>query len=218
MQRLYRRKTPPSEIISRELTRQIASLSREINRQIGLLIDRRGEVTYVMVGDHGHIWIPDLSDFRGGIGRLKGLRCVHTHLSGEPLTREDLTDLVLLALDLMVSVEVDEAGLPGSIHYAHILPEGADKEGWVAQRVPDLGQLDVDFPQLIASLEDELARLRPSRPSGEKGAGAPGGGDDGAPVAGRGIARRTGGALPSRTMWKWWAGSSSRSGGPIPVS
>jgi GTPase len=153
------------------LTRQIASLSREINRQIGLLIDRRGEVTYVMVGDHGHIWLPDLSDFRGGMGRLKGLRCVHTHLGGEVLSREDLTDLVLLALDLMVSVEVDEAGLPGSIHYAHILPEGADKDGWVAQRVPDLGQLDVDFPQLIASLEGELARLRPSRPTekGERG-------------------------------------------------
>jgi GTP-binding protein HflX len=165
LQRLYRRKNPPSEIISRELTRQIASLSREINRQIGLLIDRRGVVTYVMVGDHGHIWIPDLSDFRGGIGRLKGLRCVHTHLSGEVLTREDLTDLALLTLDLMVSVAVDEEGLPGSIHYAHILPEGADKEGWVAQRVPDLGQLDVDFPQLIASLEGELARLRPSRPT-----------------------------------------------------
>jgi GTP-binding protein HflX len=150
------------------LTRQIASLSREINRQIGLLIDRRGEVTYVMVGDHGHIWIPDLSDSRGGMGRLKGLRCVHTHLSGERLTREDLTDLVLLSLDLMVSVEVNEAGLPGSIQYANILPEGADKEGWVAQKVPDLGQLDVDFLQLIASLEDELARLRPSRPLEKK--------------------------------------------------
>jgi GTP-binding protein HflX len=147
------------------LTRQIASLSRELNRQIGLLIDRRGEVTYVMVGDHGHIWIPDLSDFRGGIGRLKGLRCVHTHLSGELLTREDLTDLVLLALDLMVCVEVDETGHPGSIHYAHILPEGAGEEGWVERRVPDLGQLDVDFRQLIGSLEDELARMRPARPT-----------------------------------------------------
>jgi GTP-binding protein HflX len=165
LQRLYRRKSPASEIISRDLTRQVASLSREINRQIGLLIDRKGDVSYVMVGDHGHIWIPDLSDFRGGIGRLKGLRCVHTHLNGESLTREDLTDLVLLALDLMVSITVDEEGLPGSIHCAHILPEGAGGQDWVVQRVPDLGKLDVDFLQLIASLEDELARLRPARPT-----------------------------------------------------
>ena len=89
----------------------------------------------------------------------------------------------------MVSVAVNEDGLPGSIHYAHILPEGAQKEGWVAQRVPDLGQLNVDFPQLIASLEDELARLRPSRPTEKRERGLLVGGYDRPSVERRGIAR-----------------------------
>ena len=37
--------------------------------------------------------------------RTRGLRLVHTHLKGEPLTRDDLTDLALLRLDLIVAIE-----------------------------------------------------------------------------------------------------------------
>ncbi|HIC85771.1 MAG TPA: GTPase HflX, partial [Desulfobacterales bacterium] len=61
---------PPSEILSHELARQLADTSRELNRQLAVLITRRGEVAYVVVGDHRRIWIPDLAGFRGGPGRL----------------------------------------------------------------------------------------------------------------------------------------------------
>ncbi|RLB26981.1 MAG: GTPase HflX [Deltaproteobacteria bacterium] len=162
LQRLYRRKVPASQIISRELARQLADLSYEINRQIALLITRTGSIVYVVVGDRSRIWIPDLSGFRQGHGRLKGLRCIHTHLNGEPLTREDLSDLVLLRLDLMVSIEVKEGGIPGSITYANILPANNRGEGWTVHSVPDTGRLDVDFSEMILSLESELARVGPS--------------------------------------------------------
>jgi len=137
-------------------------LSYEINRQIALLITRTGSIVYVVVGDRSRIWIPDLSGFRQGHGRLKGLRCIHTHLNGEPLTREDLSDLVLLRLDLMVSIEVKEGGIPGSITYANILPANNRGEGWTVHSVPDTGRLDVDFSEMILSLESELARVGPS--------------------------------------------------------
>ena len=116
----------------------------------------------MVVGDRSRIWIPDLSGFRQGQGRLKGLRCVHTHLNGEPLTKEDLSDLVLLRLDLMVSIEVKEGGIPGSITYANILPANNKGEGWNVHTVPDTGRLDVDFKEMILSLESELARVGPS--------------------------------------------------------
>ena len=55
--------------------------------------------------------------------RFRGLRCVHTHLRGEPLTQDDLTDLALLRLDLMAAIDVDaESGLPGLVRAAHLLP------------------------------------------------------------------------------------------------
>lgn len=142
------------------MTRQISSISREIKRQVALLMTRKGEVAYIVVGDSKHIWIPALSRGRLGAGRLKGLRCIHTHLNGEPLSREDVTDLVLIGLDLMVCVQVNEKGIPGPITYANILPTNRDGKGWIVNRVPDIGQLNVDFLEMIQSLEEELERAR----------------------------------------------------------
>ena len=119
---------------------------------------RKGKVACVVVGDNKHIRIPDISSYRLGPGRLKGLRCIHTHLNGEPLSREDLADLVLLGLDLMVCIQVDERGVSGPISFANILPDNRDGKGWIVNRVPDIGQLDVNFSGTIQSLEDELSR------------------------------------------------------------
>lgn len=117
----------------------------------------------MIVGDHKGILIPDLSGFREGSGRLKGLRCVHTHLNRESLSREDLTDLVLLGLDLMGSIEVDDQGIPGVISFASILPANRDGKGWIVNSVSDIGQLNVDFLEMIQSLEEELSRTRVHR-------------------------------------------------------
>ncbi|MCK4782997.1 MAG: GTPase HflX, partial [Desulfobacteraceae bacterium] len=128
---------------------------------------RKGKVAYVVVGNSNHIWIPALSRGRLGAGRLKGLRCIHTHLNGEPLSREDVTDLVLVGLDLMVCVQVNEKGISGPITYANILPTNRDGKGWIVNRVPDIGQLNFDFLEMIQALEEEMARTR-VRPSLEK--------------------------------------------------
>jgi len=158
LQRLYRRKVSDRDIVPPELARQIASLSQETQRQVALLITRKGKIAFVVVGDRTHIRIPDLGRIRLGTGRLKGLRCVHTHLNGEPLSQEDLTDLVLLGLDAMVAVEVDENGIPGKVSVAHILPENARGRGCQVITYPDMGRVDVDFRNWIQALEDELAR------------------------------------------------------------
>lgn len=140
------------------MARLVASLSREIQRQIALLITRRGKVAFVVVGDRTGIRIPDLGRVRLGAGRLMGLRCVHTHLNGEDLSREDLTDLVLLSLDLMAAINVSGDGIPGKISLAHILPENAKGKGWQVSTYPDMGRVDLRFLSFIQSLEDELAR------------------------------------------------------------
>jgi GTP-binding protein HflX len=135
-----------------------------MKRQVGILADRKGNVVSVIVGDDKHIVIPDLGRYRLGQSRLNGLRCIHTHLNGEPLTEEDLTDLVLLGLDMMVCIQVREEGIPGSISYSHILPENTKGRKWEITDLPDIGQLDVDFHSFIQSLEGELARTGSGRP------------------------------------------------------
>jgi GTP-binding protein HflX len=117
-----------------------------------------------VVGNHQGIVIPDLEKYRSGGGRLKGLRCVHTHLQHEPLTQDDLMDLALLKLDLMAAVTMDKEGRPDYVHAAHLLPEGVDGQNW--QILPPLRPWDpdIDCQALIRSLESEFARkTRPQK-------------------------------------------------------
>lgn len=121
-----------------------------------------------MVGDAKQIEMPDFKRVRAATGRFRGLRCVHTHLLGESLNQDDLTDLALLRLDLMAAIEVDsETGLPNLVHAAHLLPTTADKIESDAQTLPYQflkpeipSQLDINFLSLIDSLENEMVRNR----------------------------------------------------------
>ncbi len=138
-------------------------MSRRINRQIGILVSRKGEVAYVIVGDHRRIVIPDLEGFRSSSARLKGLRLIHTHLGTEPLTGEDLTDLALLRLDMVSAVETGEDGMPGRIHSAHLIPENPGGAYWLLMDPVPVFEADLNFTEFIRALEDELARGQRTR-------------------------------------------------------
>jgi GTP-binding protein HflX len=112
LERLYRRRVTPTEVVSAELASYLAELSAAMHRQVGVLIDRRGSITHVVVGDASKIVLPDIGRLRGAAGRFRGVRLVHTHLRGESLTRDDLTDLALLRLDLVAAIVVDDRRAP----------------------------------------------------------------------------------------------------------
>ncbi|OAQ20697.1 GTPase HflX [Thermosulfurimonas dismutans] len=161
LERLYRRRVPADYLITHELSRELSRLSFELNRQLGLLINRRGEIEYVIVGDYHQIVIPAITRSRKSEGRLKGLRCVHTHLSHEGLDQDDLLDLAFLRLDCMSVLEVGEAGLPGRLHTAYLLPQ-KDSDGYYGYLSPVYPwELKGDFREFIESLEEELERVRP---------------------------------------------------------
>ena len=162
----YRRRIPPEFLLTLELARDLGRLSREIRRQIGILVNRRGKVCFVIVGDSKKIVIPDTSEYRAAPGRLKGLRCIHTHLTPEPLSEDDLTDLALLRLDMMAVISSNHEGLPQKIHLAHIMPKESGTSPY--QLLPPLnpGRLDIDCLSLIQALEDELARVSSGHEAG----------------------------------------------------
>lgn len=174
---MYQRRIPPEQIVTPEFARQLTEISHEIGRQVGVLIDRKGHVTDVVVGDATRIVLPAQDRSRLGQARFNGLRCLHTHLRGEKgLTHDDLTDLALLRLDLMAAIDVDPGtGLPGMVRAAHLLPAKANRHNggngdengdeevfrFLDPQVP--GRLDIDFIELITSLEEEMARNRGAR-------------------------------------------------------
>ena len=87
---------------------------------------------------------------------------MHTHLHGEPLTRDDFVDLVRLRLDLVAAIQLAPDGNPRGIVYAYNTPPPSSppyrEVGPIAPH-----QLDVDFGELMASLEAEFARRRAAR-------------------------------------------------------
>jgi GTPase len=163
LERLYRRRIPPGQVVTPEVARALCQLSRELGRQVGMLVDRRGEVRFVLLGDDREIHIPDLSAYRVGHRRLRGLRCLHTHLRGEPLTDDDLNDLTGLRLDLMGALDVGSDGVPGPLHLAHIDPEPHNGSAAVTLPPVDVHHLDLRFDTFVQQLEERLARAPGAR-------------------------------------------------------
>lgn len=180
LEKMYQRRIPPVEVVTAEFARQMTEISHEIGRQIGVLVDRKGHVEHVVVGDATKIVLPAQDRSRLGQSRFNGLRCIHTHLRGEPgLTHDDLTDLALLRLDLMVAIDVEpQSGLPGNLHAAHLLPASPDsrremriegESGMFQFFTPCRpGQLEIDFLEMIESLEAEMARNRGARKASDE--------------------------------------------------
>lgn len=135
----------------------LCELSKELNRQLGVTVDRRGKVHHVIVGDTEQLFIPDLGRARGGRDRFRGIRLVHTHLKGEALTEDDLTDLVRLRLDLIAAINVNSVGRPESVHYSYLLPSG-NKLPYADQITTPFSELELDFETFIGELEDEFTR------------------------------------------------------------
>ena len=164
-----RRRVHQRDLISPELARHLTELSMEIGRQLGVLINRRGEVEHVIVGDARQLVLPDIGRARAGHARLRGLRLVHTHLKDEPLTRDDLTDLVLLRLDTVAAIVAREDGLPGKVYVATLMPWNASGDLYNLSEAPSLYELEFDAQAQIAALEQEMARVAPVRAVGVAG-------------------------------------------------
>ncbi len=160
LQHIYRRKVPAQQIVTQELARYLCELSLEIARQIGVLIDRKGGIESVMVGDHKGIFLPDLGRFRVATNRLRGLRYVHTHLRGEPFTADDMADLAHLRFDVMVALGVGADGLPDGAHVASLLPDNPEGKQWDVEEQMSLNRLEENFLRFIQSLEEEFERTQ----------------------------------------------------------
>ncbi len=158
LQRIYRRRVPLDRIATPELVRSLAEASRETKRQVGALVHRSGQVDTVIVGTATGLMLPDIGRLRAAQGRFRALRLVHTHLYGEPLTRDDLTDLTRLRLDLVSAILLSPEGEPRSMTWAYNVPvHGASQPYEVVGPLP-YGREQPHFGELIASLEAEFAR------------------------------------------------------------
>src|SRR5699024_11009216 len=139
-----------------ELADRIAAFSADTNRALGLLIDRRGRIQDVVIGDHQRIYLPDIGRARGGGTLFRGLRLVVTSLRGRGLTNDDLADLSLSQLDAVAAVEVTAERRGGAIEWAHLVTDNPERQLYQKHRVQHANALPEDFSDFIAELEAEF--------------------------------------------------------------
>ncbi|MEI7590299.1 MAG: GTPase HflX [Deltaproteobacteria bacterium] len=155
---LYHKRCAPDSVISADLAQQITAISHQTNRQIGVLITRKGDIAFVIVGTHHQIEIPPLDSYRSASTRFKGLRLVHTHFGDAMLTEDDLTDLALLRLDFICATLVKENGIMGGVFCAHLIPENPEGTYWAGINANNFDGLKINFLSFIQSLEADFSK------------------------------------------------------------
>jgi GTP-binding protein HflX len=162
LEELYSRHIPATEAITQEFATKLTFLSEDLNRVVGVLVDRKGNVEEVMVGDAQRVYLPDIGRRRAGESRFRGIRLIRTKLTDSDeraeLSRDDLTDLSKLQLDMVMGIEVGAGGYPGECVWAHLLPENPDDKLWEMYRADNPEDVDVDFDIFIHEIEDEFQR------------------------------------------------------------
>jgi len=161
LERLYRRRIPVAEFCSHDLATRLVELSAELRRQIAILVNRAGNVEYVIVGDEKGVVIPELRDYPLGKRLMRGLRLIHTHLKHEPLSEDDLTDLSLLRLDLMAALLSTPGKNQISAQLAWLSPDQRGT-GTILETIMPLERIDLDCVHFIPELEADLEKAAKS--------------------------------------------------------
>ena len=158
LNRLTTRRFPATDVYTIDQARELSLLSHALGRQLGMLIDRKGRVDMVLVGEAGGILIPELPRARSGADRLRGLRLLHTHLTPDGLSQEDLMDLLFLRLDAIIVLTVNPDGDPVQWQEAHLLPTPVAGQPYRVEQLRPWDQTSAHFAATAEALEEELAR------------------------------------------------------------
>ncbi|WP_160680423.1 GTPase HflX [Clostridium sp. C8-1-8] len=106
LEALYEINIESSSILSYELASEMNAISKMIKKELCVVINRRGKITDISIGDINSAEIPYID---GATKKLCGYRVIHTHPTGNStLSSMDTSALMELKLDAMVAIGVNE--------------------------------------------------------------------------------------------------------------
>jgi GTP-binding protein HflX len=162
LQRLERLRIEPDRLASPVLVRRLCELAAPMRRVVAVMVDRRGRVSRIAVGDAERVWLPDLGRIGGGAGATRGLRLVVAYppQKGRLKLPADLrTDMTRLRLDGLLVIEALATGGAGGGVLA--LPS-YEEDGTVRSEerdVPDLADVfAIDFSLELERIDRETQR------------------------------------------------------------
>ena len=125
---LYDCEPDRKRFITEDVAQSMALASAMVNREVAVMIDRRGIVQAVSVGDSGNVDLFSVQS-RRLVTRVSGIRCVHTHPNGAAgLSDVDISALKQMRLDAMAVLAVTRAGRIKAASAAICPPNGELKK------------------------------------------------------------------------------------------
>ncbi len=152
--------------VTREFARAIAELALDLGKPVSTLVDRRGRVRTVAVGESDELPLPERHGEADS--RLYGYRLIHTHRKPKGLGSNDLTKLFLNRLDAIIAVDISESEtgsvVLGDVHLAQIAPPTSQEEDWIIEPPMSVGEAEqLNILEMIRALEQEMARSEQAR-------------------------------------------------------
>lgn len=107
LRQIYELEVPVAQLLTEELGEKLARLTMTTGREISVFLSRAGQVLSISLGSSNTVELPQLEG-RRGTDRLCGIRCLHTHPSGNPaLSGVDVSALLANRLDAMVAIGIN---------------------------------------------------------------------------------------------------------------
>jgi len=107
LEQIFELKTAKYQFLDVAIIEIMVKVTKEINREVSVLIDRKGKVLEVTIGDSSAVSLP-IVDLREN--KLSKVRVVHTHPNGNPrLSALDISALVKMKLDSIVAIGASDS-------------------------------------------------------------------------------------------------------------
>ncbi len=179
LEKLYDKSIATHDIVTADFARYLCEVATHLGTIIGVLVDRKGTVTHVALGEQNRLYLPDIGRQRAAATRLRGLRLIVAKPQRKSPTQADIArkgfafspyeidqdfigDLEKLQLDLILQIEALPTGLPGRCVLAYLSAQEIIKDNervrHVTQNYRQLHLLQEDLTELIATLEGQLLK------------------------------------------------------------
>jgi len=114
-----------NQLVSYEILDIICKITRDTNKEVAVLVNRKGEVVDVAIGDFASVQLNMYTERRSK-DSLSGIRCIHTHPNGYGMLSElDISALKELKLDLMIGIGVHN-GNPQNVFFGYLSIENSN--------------------------------------------------------------------------------------------
>lgn len=157
LEALYEFEVPPGQLITKELAESMLEITKQIGREVAVYINRQGKVRQVSIGDDVTVELPEIKE-RTSNHRLSGIRCVHTHPSGDTrLSNPDISSLKSIRFDVMAAIGYKSGKIYGSMGFLN--GELTEEGSYVACSTNELPLKELNrfnLMQLVTTINKEL--------------------------------------------------------------